>query len=443
MPRSLLDPRPVETEPVEASPGPTLAETIGAVIAAHTCFDDGKRMALLDALRSPRHQSNGNGHDDRRSMFDVALSPAVSRSFLPGLVERSRFGSIAGPSGPPLARAATGFPGSAGGFALPLDMSPDIADRARATRGPWSMCSWWPVETREYLFPAVNEPTRLKGSRYGGFNAQWGLSETTLPAESDGSLAQVQLTQNRLLMFTTISRDVWSDARKIQRWLSYIGMANLRDLIEESMIAGALNGPMGAINSPATVVVNKAGTAAGSISATNIDMMWASMYRGCKDNAVWHANDQTVAYLDELNVSGQFPENLYFPAGSSPMGTPFATIKGRPLYPTEFAPNLGNPGDLVCVDWTQYVFSYLQPRPEDSALSFSVQVPDDQFHKGMRGIPEGVVEQRVSSELYFQQDLLALVFKFRGDGAFIWSAPVLQASGGGQFLGPAAVIAPR
>ena len=268
----------------------------------------------------------------------------------------------------------------------------------------------------------MNESSRVQGSRYGGFSAQWGLSETTLPAASDGKISQVNLVQNRLLLQTIVSRDIWTDARKIQRWLSYIGHAMFRDSIEQAMVSGALNGPTGAIASAATVVVPaQGGQSAGTIVYQNIDAAWSAMYSGCKENACWHCSDDTVQYLDELATSGQFPENLYFPAGLSPMGTPWATIKGKPLYPSEWCPSVGNPGDLFCIDWGEYVFSYMQVDPTQSPLSFYVDLPNDSFHRGLVGIPEGSVEQRVSDQLYFDTDRLALVFKFRGDGQFIWS----------------------
>jgi hypothetical protein len=205
--------------------------------------------------------------------------------------------------------------------------------------------------------------------------------------------------------------------------------------------------PQGAINSPCTVTVSKGSTSASSISAANIDLQWSAIAAGNKRNAVWHCNDDTADQLDQLAVSGQWSETIYIAAGR--YGNEFALIKGRPLIPSECCPVIGSPGDLICVDWTDYVLTYVVPKPtnnplavEDSSpLSFNVTVPDDQYHSGMVGLPPDAVESRVSDQKYFDTDSLGYAWKIRADGHFLWNSTMTNING--AVVGPCAVIAQR
>src|SRR5689334_21392069 len=111
-----------------------------------------------------------------------------------------------------------------------------------------------------------------------------------------------------------------------------------------SAAVGSLACPQGVIGAPSTVVVSKGSTSAGSISAANIDLQWSAIAAGNRQNAVWHANVATIDAIDQLAVSGQWPESTYLAAGISPHWE-WATIKGRPLIPSPYCPNIGSPGD--------------------------------------------------------------------------------------------------
>lgn len=335
-----------------------------------------------------------------------------------------------------LTRTMTGISGSVGGFAIAPGMSEDIWDRARNVVGPWSMCHWEPVTNRETWLPISGE-----ASSATDIHATWGYSETALPPAVDGRLGQIQSRQNRLLIYSVISRDLLSDSLSIGRWLKYKGLSRIRYAIEWAMILGNGGGagfpcPAGVANAPSTVVVPRA--AGNQIAVADVNAMWEGIAPACQPNAVWHASATAIKYLNGLNASGQFPVGLYFPAGTSPVGSPYGTLFGRPIIPSEVSPSLGSPGDLICVDWTQYVLTYLRLNAMDSPLSFAFQPPRDDFHRGLVGMPEDAVEARASDQNQFSTDVVALVFKFRGDGNFIW--PSTMTDEAGNKIGPAAIL---
>jgi HK97 family phage major capsid protein len=342
--------------------------------------------------------------------------------------------------GTALTRTMTGISGSSGGFAIAAGMSEDILDRARMTVGPWSLCNWERVENRECYLPVTYEASRANGQRWGGMTATWGYGETALPPPADAMLSRINTVQNQLLIYTTVSRDLFADSGSIGRWIKYVGLAEIRAALEWAMILGNGSGagspcPMGAAVSPATVVIARA--TGGAISVNDVNSMWRAIYGACQTNAVWHCSPTTVYALDALNTAGQGPP-LYYPAGTSPIGTPYATIKGRPLIPIESCPALGTAGDLICVDWTQYALTYLKLNPTDSPLAFDLQPPRDGYHRGIVGLREDAVESRISTDRLFELDELAIVFKLRGDGNFLW--PNTMTVGDGTKVGPASVL---
>ncbi len=288
----------------------------------------------------------------------------------------------------------------------------------------------------------MQETSRATGKRWGGITSQWGLGETVLPAASDGKTSRVGFTNNRLLIYTIVSRDIWRDSLSLEQWVNYICLSEVRFAIEYAIVNGALDGPQSIINSPATIVIPKGSTSSSSISSANIDAMWSAMSAGSKHNAVWLCNDDTYQKIDQLaaTTSGtQYPEIPWIPAGR--YGNEYATLKNRPVLPCEACPIIGTPGDLICCDFSDYYFSYLKAPTNVGGLSIAVDIPSDIAHTGMIGMPEGSLERRSSEHVFFNNDELALIFKFRGDGKFIWGTTATNVNG--ATVGPCAVIAQR
>ena len=231
---------------------PSLAEIISATIAMRTEFDNSKREALARAL----HNATGGNVSDA----GVAVPPTIARSLLP---DTRPFAPGTQSACRPSRERAWGILRAARAVMEQRSRSitpPFVADRARTTFGVCDLLNWWPVKTREYKFPAVQESSRATGSRWGGIQATWGLNETTLPAATDGKVSQATFDNTRLLIYSTVSRDVWEDSESLERWLSYIAMSEIRFSIELAVVQGVLNGPTGIIGEPCTVTVPKGST---------------------------------------------------------------------------------------------------------------------------------------------------------------------------------------
>jgi HK97 family phage major capsid protein len=403
---------------------PTLAESFAGMIACTTTDHDPNRSAIARALNSTEYHVTGTGSFG---------TPAYMT--LPGFLGLET-----------QQRTMTEITGSSGGFAVAPGYSDRIIDRGRTTQGPWSRCNIWEVSTREYNCPVVYETSRAAGSRYGGVNSQWGLSEIKMPSPADGMLANIQIVNERLLMLTQMSRDVFADSLSIGRWLNYVGIAEFRDAIENAMLNNGASGvgPVGVVNAPSTVVVPKGATTSNEISVINIQAMYSAIADGNTENMCWHAGRDTIDFINSLATmasGSQYPLLEYSKAWSPGNPNPFPMLMGKPLFTSEFCQPLGTKGDLIAVDWSDYVLTWIRPKPYMGALAFAVGLDMDPQHKGLIGMPEGSVEARVSDQQLFSTDTLVLGFKYRGGGSFFW--PNTSTTANGSVVGPAAVLQSR
>jgi HK97 family phage major capsid protein len=108
----------------------------------------------------------------------------------------------------------------------------------------------------------------------------------------------------------------------------------------------------GVLTSPALVSVAKeTGQKAASIQYENVVNMYARQYG--KNRAIWVANHNTLPALMQMNQSvGTAGIPAWQPSARE--GAPNLLL-GRPIYFTEFCPTLGTVGDLLFVDWSQYL----------------------------------------------------------------------------------------
>ena len=107
---------------------------------------------------------------------------------------------------------------------------------------------------------------------------------------------------------------------------------------------------------------------------------------------------------------------------------------------SEFASPVGTPGDLIAVDLSQYLFTWMR-YPSGAGLSFDFQPVTDQWHQGLIGMPEGSTDIHLGDEFLFDRDEISLKFKLRGDGRFIWASTMTLTDG--TVVGPASVVAQR
>jgi HK97 family phage major capsid protein len=344
--------------------------------------------------------------------------------------------------------------GSTGGFLVKTEFADSVFDQARTVKGPFSECQWRTCAAREFQWPIFAGSSRQNGSRWGGMISAIGLSEIqdlSKSALAQPTIANIVFSMQPVAIYSSpISNDLLADTALVAPALDYAARAEIRYAIEYSLLVGGpaasnvgpsnLGGPQSVLNAPSTVVVPKqSGQATETIVFQNIDQLWAAIASGNKRRACWHMNDNTLAAVDQLATSGQWPESIYISAGR--YGNEYPIIKGRPVYVSEACNPIGTPGDIICADWNDYWLVIHKPKPTDSTLSFSLTQPADSGHMGIIGMPQDSIESRRSDEFLYNIDSVAFMWRFRCDGRWMWPGAVTDPNG--NKVGPASILAQR
>jgi HK97 family phage major capsid protein len=178
--------------------------------------------------------------------------------------------------------------------------------------------------------------------------------ETQTVAASRMEHEQVTLTAAALMGVAYATEELLS--RSLVSFVALLD-AGFSDEFNAKLINERINGTgvgefEGILNQPAKVEVTKeTGQPGGTITKNNIDQMEMRIWR--YGSAVWMANHNTRAALKSLvQVIGTGGTAVpYFTTNAD--GS--ASLDGRPLFFTEFLPTLGTVGDLVLVNWGEYL----------------------------------------------------------------------------------------
>lgn len=131
--------------------------------------------------------------------------------------------------------------------------------------------------------------------------------------------------------------------------------------LKEKIYGTGAGEPQGVINSPGTVSVAKeGGQSADTIVTANILNMRKRAWRYSR--SIWLANHDTLDTLMQLHIAGTNGDRFLYAPGN---GTDSPdTFLGRPIYFTEWAKTIGDQGDLILGDWSQYLWGTLgSPMP--------------------------------------------------------------------------------
>jgi HK97 family phage major capsid protein len=396
---------------------PTLGESFDGMITASRSYRAAERADLCRSLDRMGYPSDGRVFGTPQHLD------------LPSLMGISR--TMGGQNG-----------GALGGFVIPMGQRDVVIDKARVTKTILSFINVWETQFREYVCPVVFETSQANGQRYGGVVSTFGQTEVQLPAPSDGKTGRARFVNDRLLLVFQLTKDLWADSLSIGRWLYYVGLAEFRNALESAILNGVnpTVGPRGMITSNSTVQIAR--QTHGTITAQDVQGLYGSIADGNVENMVWVANRATIKVLNTLSVTtaGTTFPLVEYPKGWTP-GTPnsFPTIYGRPLLTSPFSPATGQIGDLLAVDPSDYVMTWMRPKPTGGGLEFAMGVEADSGHRGFIGLPDGAMEARMSDQQLFSTDQMLMAFKVRAGGGFISVQTFRDASG--NLVGPAAVLA--
>lgn len=236
-------------------------------------------------------------------------------------------------------RAAAAGVGSLGGYSVPTSTAEILWDRALENSIVRPRAQVWGMETTERTVPSFQ--SQDTSSSVFGFVGQW-LGELSEGNVQDPQLRAIKLVAKKLAIFSAMSREIAQDGLGFGAQLELAMVKAITHFQDLAFINGSGTGePLGALNSPCTIEVNRTGAAA--VAWADLVAMYSRLLPGSAQNAVWLINQSALpALLTMVDPGG----SLIWKAGEP--------LLGAPVVITEKVPTLGGRGDVSLLDFSCY-----------------------------------------------------------------------------------------
>mgnify|MGYP000962574509 CR=1 FL=1 len=248
--------------------------------------------------------------------------------------------------------------------------------------------------------PMIDETSRVDGSRHGGAAANW-VGEGSQITSSKVKFRNVAMKLKKLASVYYCTDELLEDAPLLAAALRSFYASEIAFSLDDAIVNGTGAGmPLGILNSSALVTVSKeAGQVADSIAYENLVKMWSRLWPRGRTNAVWLTGPGVETQLYQLTLTiGTAGQPVFLPSGGASMA-PFASLFGRPIIPCEQCPKLGDKGDILLIDPSQYLL-----------------------------VDKGSINEASSIGVRFEYAETAFRAVYRCDGAPTWASAVTQHS---------------
>ena len=160
------------------------------------------------------------------------------------------------------------------------------------TVAPW--CTRLRLENPEAQLPAVDEQSRIDGSRWGGATAYWAAEGDFIPSTLPKFRA-IKFSAHKLIGICVASNEIMADAGVFGEYVRRAFSAGIAFRLDSTILAGTGAGvPLGILNAPALITIAKdAGQTTKTITPSNIENMWAALPIPSRRRAIWLAHERS------------------------------------------------------------------------------------------------------------------------------------------------------
>jgi HK97 family phage major capsid protein len=252
---------------------------------------------------------------------------------------------------PELQRGMTESVQSGGGFLVPTEYERTIHDVALENEIVQPLAYVRPMASNEVFVPSM-EIGNHSDSLYGGFTASY-IEETGTISKTQPKIRGVELKAKKLTGLIRMSNELIADMGGADRIMQICGRG-LGWYHDRAFLKGSGAGePLGVLNSPCLITQNKETSQdPDTIVYENLTKMVSRLYSGSFKNSVWIAHQSTIPQLLQLGLAvgtgGSAVPVLKESDGSFSMLT-------RPVIFTEKTEVLGDKGDILLADFSQYI----------------------------------------------------------------------------------------
>lgn len=257
---------------------------------------------------------------------------------------------------PRLISAATGVEGTGvdGGFSVPTQWFGGLLDQALQAAEFAPRCTLFPCMTNALVIPLPDVQDR--STNIAGISGNWANENSAQTAQAL-KWRSVESKLNKIFVLAEASNELAADGLNYTAQLTGAMSTATAYSLDSAILAGTGVGqPRGIIGHASAIEVTpESGQAADTILFDNLVHMWSRVAPACQKRAVWFVTPSAWPQLLRMVFPGTSVPVLLGGGQTNGAATaPPATIFGRPVVTTEVAPQLGDAGDIVLADMTQY-----------------------------------------------------------------------------------------
>ncbi len=247
---------------------------------------------------------------------------------------------------------------SDGGFLVQMDYAADIKRRMFSTGQILPRLTRLPIgsNSNSITIPAAADDTESAGI-FGGIIAYW-LAEAGNKSTSSPKFREMVLKLKKMAVVVPTTDELLNDKVTLEAFIRTGSNLALVREAEKQVIRGVGAGqPLGILNSGCLVTVDaELGQLADTVVYQNIVNMWSRMYADSRTNAVWLINQSIEPQLYTMGITvGVGGSPVYMPPGGA-SSAPYGTLFGRPVIPSNFCSKLGDVGDIILADFSEYLW---------------------------------------------------------------------------------------
>jgi HK97 family phage major capsid protein len=209
---------------------------------------------------------------------------------------------------------------------------------------------------------------------FGGFTASY-VDEASTISEANPKARAMELIAKKLTGLIRFSSELNADVPGGMSQIEQICGKGLSWYRDKFFLKGTGSGePLGILNADCTISCAKAvGQAADTIAYENLTSMMSRMFAGSFANSVWVAHQSTIPQLLSLSLAvGTGGDRI--PVMTESNGQ--FQILTRPVVFTEKTEKLGEKGDIMLCDFSQYVVGLRSDMRFDTSIHVAFQTDE-------------------------------------------------------------------
>ena len=259
----------------------------------------------------------------------------------------------------PKLKAASGLNegvGAEGGFLVQPEFTDGLLIDAYKTGILAKECWNVPMSRSNLTMNLIDETSRANGSRRGGILTYWAAEAGTVTATKP-KFRQAKLSLNKLFGLYYATDEMLEDSVALGATMKKLFAEDIGFKIDDGIINGTGAGQLlGILNGAGLVTQNKeTDQAVDTVEAKNIIKMWNRMPAANISKAKWYINQDVMPQLIQMYIpAGLGGVPVFMPPGGLVV-SPHGTLMGRPIQPIEQCAALGDVGDIIFADMSQYI----------------------------------------------------------------------------------------